>query len=135
MKKEKSKNSHYSEEFKWQVVQAVLSGKLNKDEARRVYNVKGKSDILYWMRKFSGNENYRNGKAPLNSLKAMSKMKELTGKDKRIKELEESLKREGQRADLWQKMVEIAEDRLNIDIRKKYGAKQSIPSKNKKGTM
>jgi len=29
-------------------------------------------------------------------------------------------------------MVEIAEDKLNIEIRKKYGAKQSTPSKNKR---
>ena len=51
----------------------------------------------------------------------------------RIEELEAELKRERTRADLWQKMVELAEEQLNIEIRKKYGAKQSIPSKNKKG--
>jgi hypothetical protein len=59
-------------------------------------------------------------------------MKELSEKDKRIKELEEELKREKLRADLWQKMVEIAEEQLDLDIRKKFGAKPSIPSKSTK---
>lgn len=59
-------------------------------------------------------------------------MKDLTEKDKRIRELEEELERERLRADHWQKMVEIADGQLNLDIRKKFGAKQSNSSKNKK---
>ena len=128
----KKKHEFYSEEFKWKVVQEVLTGKLSKEEARRVYNIKSNCAVLYWMRKFSGNDNYRQGGMPLVNQVEMGNMKELSEKDKRIKELEESLNRERLRADLWQKMVEIAEEQLNIDIRKKYGAKQSIPSKNKK---
>jgi len=50
------KKSSYSEEFKWKVVKDVLSGKLTKEEARRVYNIRGNCAILYWMRKFSGND-------------------------------------------------------------------------------
>ena len=84
------------------------------------------------MRKYSGNDNYRQGGIPLSTKTAMGNMKELSEKDRRIKELEEELNREKLRADLWQKMVEIAEEQLNLDIRKKYGAKQSVSSKNKK---
>jgi transposase len=128
----KKTQGFYSEEFKWKVVQEVLTGKLSKEEARRVYNIKSNCAVLYWMRKFSGNNNYRQGGMPLDNQIEMGNMKELSEKDKRIKELEESLNREKLRADLWQKMVEIAEEQLNVDIRKKFGAKQSIPSKNKK---
>lgn len=128
----KKTQGFYSEEFKWKVVQEVLTGKLSKEEARRVYNIKSNCAVLYWMRKFSGNDNYRQGGIPLGNQIEMGNMKELSEKDKRIKELEESLNREKLRADLWQKMVEIAEEQLNIDIRKKYGAKQSIRSKSKK---
>jgi transposase-like protein len=128
----KKTHGFYSEEFKWKVVQEVLTGKLSKEEARRVYNIKSNCAVLYWMRKFSGDDNYRQGGMPLDNEIEMGNMKELSKKDKRIKELEESLNREKLRADLWQKMVEIAEEQLNVDIRKKYGAKQSIPSKNKK---
>jgi transposase len=128
----KKTQGFYSEEFKWKVVQEVLTGKFSKEEARRVYNIKSNCAVLYWMRKFSGNNNYRQGGMPLDNQIEMGNMKELSEKDKRIKELEESLNREKLRADLWQKMVEIAEEQLNVDIRKKFGAKQSIPSKNKK---
>ena len=126
---EKKTQEFYSDEFKWEVVQEVLSGKFTKEEARKFYGIKSNSAILYWMRKFSGNTNYRLGGQPLGTTDEMSKMKELSEKETRIKELEKELKREKLRADLWQKMVEIAENQLNIDIKKKYGAKQSTPSK------
>lgn len=128
----KKEHDHYSEEFKWKVVQEVISGKYNKEEARRIYNIKSNCAILYWMRKFSGDNDYRTSGSPVSRKIELSHMKELTQKDKRIKELEESLKREQLRADLWQKMIEIAEEQLDLDIRKKYGAKPFIPSKSKK---
>jgi transposase len=129
----KKKQQYYSEEFKWQVVQDVLEGKYSKEEARRIHNISSNCAVLYWMRKYSGNNNYRQGGVPLDKVSQMNNMKELSEKDKRIKELEEELNREKLRADLWQKMVEVAENQLNLDIRKKYGAKQSIPSKKKMG--
>ncbi len=129
----KKTQGFYSEEFKWRVVQEVLEGKYTKEEARRIHNIPGNCSVLYWMRKYSGNNDYRLGGAPLDTKTAMSSMKELSEKDRRIKELEEELKREKLRADLWQKMVEIAEEQLDLDIRKKFGAKPSIPSKSAKG--
>jgi len=126
------KKSFYSEEFKWKVVKDVLSGKLTKEEARRVYNIRGNCAILYWMRKFSGNDFYREGGIPLGTNLEMSNMKELSEKDKQIKQLREELKRERHRADLWQEIVKIADEQLKVDIVKKFGAKQSTPSKNKK---
>jgi transposase len=129
----KKKQDFYSEEFKWRVVREVLSGKFTKEEARKVYGISGNCTILYWMRQFSGITDYRNGGEPLHLVATMSNMKEFNKQELRIKELEAELKRERTRADLWQKMVEQAEEQLNIDIRKKYGARQSIPSKNRKG--
>jgi len=49
----------------------------------------------------------------------------------RIKELEEDLLLEKQRADLWQKIVEVAEEELGLDIKKKFGARLSLTSKGK----
>lgn len=128
----KRKSSHYSADFKWKVVQEVLSGKFTKEEARKVYRINSNCAILYWMRAFSGNENYRSGGVPLGSQTAMAKSKKEKTLENRIKQLEESLKREQLRADLWQKLVETAEEELNIDIRKKSGAKQS-PISGQKG--
>lgn len=129
----KKTQTSYSEEFKWKVVQEVLSGRFTKEEARKVYGIRSNSAILYWMRQYSGIKDYRQGDAPLNSVELMQNMKEKSKESKRIKELEDALERERLRADLWQKMVEIAEGDYQLDIRKKFGAKQSMPSKNKKG--
>lgn len=129
----KSKHSHYSEEFKWQVVQEVLSGKFTKEEARKVYGIKSNCAILYWMRKFSGNDDYRAGGTFLGNTPLMAKTKKEKALEDRIKQLEDTLQRERLRADLWQKMIETAEEELNIDIRKKYGAKRSPDSNQKAG--
>lgn len=43
---------HYSAEFKNNLVSEVLSGKLSKDEAKRVYGIRGNSTVLKWIRKF-----------------------------------------------------------------------------------
>ena len=129
----KSKHSYYSEEFKWNIVQEVLTGKFSKEEARKVYGIKSNCAILYWMRQFSGNDNYRAGGKFLENPIEMAKSKKEIALEKRIKQLEDNLKREQLRADLWQKVVETAEEELNLDIVKKFGAKQSQTSNQKKG--
>lgn len=112
----------YSETFKWQVVQEVLACKLTKEEARIAYGIKSNCAILYWMRKYSGNEDYRNTHSLTNNLAQMHNSKEQQKLKDRIKQLEEELKRANLRADLWQTMIEVAEQQLKIDIKKKYGA-------------
>ena len=129
----KSKHSYYSEEFKWKIVQEVISGKFSKEEARKVYGIKSNCAILYWMRQFSGNDDYRSGGKFLSNQFEMAKSKKEKALEKRIKQLEDNLKREQLRADLWQKVVETAEEELNLDIVKKFGAKQSQTSSQKKG--
>jgi transposase-like protein len=128
MEKQKAEASTYSEAFKWRVVQEVLSGKLTKEEARVAYGIKSNSAILYWMRRYSGNGDYRSVHSQPNSATAMQDSKKQQELEDRVKQLEEELRRATLRADLWQKMVEVAEDRLKIDIKKKYGAQPSKPS-------
>ena len=129
----RSKTSYYSEDFKWEVVQKVLSGKFTKEEARKIYGIKSNCAILYWMRQFSGNDNYRTSSLALGNSIEMSQTKKEKELENRIKQLEDALKREQLRADLWQKVVETAEEQLKVDIVKKYGARQSQISKQKKG--
>lgn len=124
------KTTIYSEEFKWKVVQEVLSGKLTKEEARRVYSIKGNCTILYWMRSFSGVDDYRSGGSICQNTIEMAKSKNQRKADKQIAQLKQELQAERQRADLWQKVVEVAEEELGVDIRKKFGAKQSPDANN-----
>jgi len=128
MKGQKREWIKYSETFKWQVVQEVLTGKLSKEAARVAYGIKSNCAILYWMRKYSGNEDYRHTHSFINNLNAMANSKEAYELKERIKQLEEELRRANLRADLWQKMIEVAEEELKIDIKKKHGAQPSKPS-------
>lgn len=117
----------YSEEFKWRVVKEVVEGRYTKEEAQRVYGIRSKTAVLYWMRQFSGVADYRKGGIPLGFIEPMEASKELLSLQQRITELEQDRDRERLRADLWQKMVELAEANLKIDIKKKFGARQSKP--------
>ena len=128
MQKQKKELSKYSEAFKWQVVQEVLSGKLTKERARVAYGIKSNCAILYWMRKYSGNEDYRHIHSLTTNLPGMHNNKEQNELKRQIKQLQEELRRANLRADLWQKMIEVAEEQLQIDIKKKYGAQPSKPS-------
>lgn len=127
MKKQKTK---YSESFRWKVVKSVLEGENTKEEARRIYGIKSNCAILYWIREFKGIKKYRQ---PSEFEVSKTKQKEISEKDqiKRIEKLEAELRQEKQRSELWKKMVEIAEEDLGVEIRKKFGAKQLLELKKK----
>ena len=105
----------FSETFKRQVIQEVLSGQLSKEEARRRYNIKGKTAILNWIRKLDIPNPIIMSDHPLNEKELLAKIKRLE------QELEDAkLKAEG-----YSKMIDIAERELKISIRKKSNTKQS----------
>jgi transposase-like protein len=76
MRKQKKQISKYTEAFKWQVVQAVLSGKFNKEEARLAYGNRSNCAILDWMRKFSGSDDFGKTDTMQSNLAAMQNSKE-----------------------------------------------------------
>ncbi len=121
----------YSEDFKWQVVQEILSGKLSKAEANRLYGIRSKSAILYWMRQYSGITNYRESSKTLSSKESMKNQQEIIDLKEKLQKFQDNLKRERNKSALYEKMLEIAEEEYGINIRKKYGAKQSNVLKKK----
>jgi len=110
---------HYSAVFKNQVVSTVLSGKLSKDEAKRVYGIRGKSTVLKWIRKFESQEvrpvimANENPNADLSKEEALAK----------VKALEEALRLAEIKAAGYSMMIDIAEKELKIPIRKKLDTK------------
>ena len=117
-----SKRTKYGKAFKLRVVTEVIEGIYTKEEARRKYKIKGKSSILYWIRLFIGKEDIRKAdKGEVGTFETMKSTMKLVALQAKVKELEEANRKAEQRADLWEMMVEIAEERLNIDIRKKSG--------------
>ena len=108
----------YEDSLKREVVREVRAGLLSKAEAKRKYNIPGSTTVLYWLRNFDDNNPRR---------RKMSVDKK-SSKDlllRRIQELERQLEDEKIRSEGLSKMIDIAEDQLNVPIRKKSGTKQS----------
>ena len=130
----KKQRKTYSEEFKKQVVDEVLQGKLTKEEAKQKYDIRGNSDVLYWIRKAQG-VNMR-WVEPL-SLQIMEKKrvtrfigtKQNETPEKEIEQLQNQLWLSELKVESLDRMIDIAEKELKISIRKKSGTKQSRKSK------
>lgn len=112
------RNYFYEESVKKEVVRLVQTGQISKEEARRKYGINGHSTILKWIRKFEESDPLIHGTMDYNK----SDKKDLI---KRIKELERQLEDEQIRSFGYSKMIDIAEERLKVPIRKKIDTKQS----------
>lgn len=127
-----NKQQYYSDEFKWQVVQEVLTGKYTKTEAQRIYGLGGKSAILSWMRKFNLVPSYNSPDKIFLTESPMPKNQDDLEKDQKIRALEKALKSERNKSALFEKIIEIAEEKYGLEIRKKSEAKQYISLNQKK---
>ena len=125
---------YYPTEFKRRVVQEVLDGKYTKAEAQRIYELGGHCAILKWMRKFNIVPN-KNSKEKIIHIpeNAMPKQEEEIAKDQKIIALEKALEYERNKSLLYEKIIEIAEEKYGLSIRKKSEAKQYNSLNQKKG--
>ena len=118
----------YSEEFKRKVVKEYLETNISQTELRQKYNIGGKGCISYWMRNLGLSSEPKNNRRYGYKSKIMKRGKPKTPSEKalekKLKELESQLEYEKLRSDALDKMIEIAENRFNIPIRKKPGTKQ-----------
>lgn len=124
---ERKKPTNYSEEFKSTVVNDVLTGKYTKEEARRLYGIKAKCAVLYWIRKFNEQENYRQPITENIKFEVMNENKELQELKKKVAQLKEEKRIAELKADLYNTMIDVAESKLGISIRKKSGAQRLKP--------
>jgi transposase-like protein len=116
------KINYYSDEFKKSVVDEVIKGVLNKEEARWKYGIKGSSAVLNWIRKFEVGNKYITMKSKKNPIKSGKSIEELEAENARLKQ---ELDIEQLRNRALNVMIDIAENQFKIPIRKKPGAKQS----------
>ncbi len=121
----KRKVNHYTDEFRFQVIQEYLNTGISQTELRKKYSIGGNNCINYWMRKFGSREVTVE---QLNLQQAMSKEEEKTPRERKletkVKELEKALEQERLRTLALDTMINIAERDLKISIRKKSGTKQ-----------
>lgn len=99
----------YSLPFKMQVVLEVEKGELSYREAQRKYGIQGRSTVLKWLRKHGTLD-----------WKLSNPMKSKPTPQQKIRELERRLKRLEQQREVLNKAIEIADEQLGTDIRKKY---------------
>lgn len=107
----------YSKAFKEKVVLEVKSGKISKDGARSKYSIGGKSTVLKWIRKFDDIQ--------IDNSRFIVKDKEVKIYLDRIKDLEQQLQMEKMKRLAAETIIDIAEQELKLDIRKKSNTKQS----------
>ena len=110
----------YSFAFKLQVISEVEKGELTYKQAQKKYGIQGRSTVLVWIRK--------HGILDWKELPTVSKKKT---PEQRIKELEELLAREKEKVHVLNTAIDIADEMLDTDIRKKYLPEQSKKRKSR----
>ena len=112
-------------ELKRSVVRAIESGRLSVKEAQRTYGIKSVKTINAWIEQFD-QENAE--LAPVNDSE-MKKKKPVQGSstdnNQDIKALQKALEEAQLKIAALNTLIDVAEDQLKINIRKKPGAKQS----------
>ena len=104
----------YSLSLKLQIVEALEKGELNFAQASVQYGIQGSSTVARWFRKYSTLE--------WKELPTMSKRKT---PEQRIKEIESLLAKEKEKVLVLNTAIDIADEMLKTNIRKKYLPGQS----------
>jgi transposase-like protein len=119
------KVNHYTDEFKFMVVQEYLTTNISREELKKKHGIGGNDCIPNWMRKF---DTIQVTEEQINLQRTMSKEEEKTPRERKleaeVKELEKALEQERLRILALNTMINIAERDLKISIRKKSGTKQ-----------
>jgi transposase-like protein len=100
----------YTLAFKLQVVDAVEKGDFTYKEAQQHYGIQGRSTVLIWLRKHGR----------LDWHPKVPSMSKRAAPNKKIKELEKRIKRLEEEKEVLNVAIDIADDMLKTDIRKKY---------------
>jgi transposase-like protein len=117
----------YSEEIKERVLTAYYNSNESVSMIAQRFDI-SRNTVSSWVyRKKTADKSGKRVKlASLESTFMNGKELSAEEKDMRIKELERALSVEKMRSESLEKMIEIAERELKIDIRKKSGARQSM---------
>lgn len=121
----KIKVNKISDELALQIVEEYLSTDISQSELKKKYNFGGNSNIYRWIRKFGVSKPSLEQQA---ITEAMSTEQKVSPGERdlevKIRKLEEALKQEKQKAFALNRLIDVAERELQINIRKKSGAKQ-----------
>ena len=114
----------FTEDFKRQVVKEYEQGSVSALQLSKLYGV-ANTQIYNWIYKFSI-FNEKGSRIVEMKDSQSAKFKEM---EQRIKELEQNVGQKQIMIEYLEKMIDIAKEDLNIDIKKNYVTPQSIGSK------
>jgi transposase len=114
---------YFSEEFKKQKVADIEKKLITVGQVSREYQV-SRSAVAKWLNKYSPMRKKRERLVH----ETDSDSYKVTQMQERIKELERAVGQKQMKIDFLEKMIEIAEDDLKIDIKKKISSKLSSGS-------
>ena len=115
-----SKRKSYKKKQKRTIVTAIEQGRFTIKEAKTAYNIKTEKIIRSWLVQYKSEkvEICIENTSPMAKDKSSSKDLEKEALQKALQEAELKIK-------ALNTLIDVAEDQLKIDIRKKSGAKQS----------
>jgi transposase-like protein len=115
IKSEQSKEIYrYSLAFKQKVVKEIEEGKYGKDEARKIYDIRGTYTIQTWIKKL-GKLYLLNKVIRIEMKDEVSRLKQL---EKEKKELESALAQAHLKLLAYETLIEVAEENLGIELKK-----------------
>lgn len=122
---------HYNAEYKWRICQEYLNSSDTKLAVQRRNGIRAKTAIIVWLRQFGLKDKVKGLtlSEQLSLQMPQPKPQKVQSQETELDRLKKELAEANLRAEAYQKMIEIAEQEFKIEIRKKYVAKQSTPSK------
>jgi transposase-like protein len=122
-----SSQRRFSEDFKLKIVNFYESGKHSVYDLEKIYNISNQT-IYNWIYKYS---NYNKKSIKVVEFKD-SQMNKLNEMKARIAELEQALGKKQMNIDYLEKMIDLAKEEYDIDIKKNSSTPQSGGSKTTK---
>lgn len=112
------KRKSYSRAQKRSIAAAIEQGRMSIEQAQVAYQIKSQKSIRDWVKQ---------EKIDLYTVidPAMAKKKNLPKSNNEVEELQKALQEAELRIKALNTLIDVAEEQLKIDIRKKPGAKQS----------
>ena len=120
---EERQNRYFSEEFKRQKVTDIEKKLITIGQVCRQYEV-SRTSVTKWLKKYSLMRKKKE-KMVYESDSESYKVKQM---QERIRELEQAVGQKQLKIDFLEKMIEIAEEDLKVDIKKKLSTKHSSGS-------
>lgn len=122
-KEVKHSTRSYSEDFKRQIIEYYLANEFTKQEVWKKFTgqYEEHGTLLRWMRKYGYTTKDKLSKYMKGEKDELEKLVE----EERIKVLEQRLRDAELKAIAYSKMIDMAEKKFNISIRKKFDTKPS----------